>query len=676
MSHTISYEKNQIKITFDKDIPNWQYRDKYTVKSYYLDSYKEHGSILYAPSTAYNFRTLMQKLQDNPDYDFTDSFLNQYPIELKKSKDLKTKLDLLKEKVTYDTIESRPDLLDYTHLPDDIKRPFKHQKIHLEYAVRMPAYYNLDEMGLGKTRVAIERHIFLKTKLNKIDKSFIICPVSLMYNWIAEIEKWAPHPINKSYHIITGSKKQKIEELNLTLKQDINFYIINYEGIDSIKQELLNLIDSRTNIIIDEFIKIKNPSALRSKNIRDITDNTEYIFALCGTPVSQGSIDLFSPSLIVDKGKKYGFSYERFIDKYFIKYGFKLDPRRSTYQELSNKLYENALRFTKKQCLDIPDKLYSQILIDLPEKNQLAYNQMLQFCLSELEGHEATAPIILVQLLRLSQITSGFIKDTSNNVIRFKEQPKLDALSDLLDQNNSHSMLIWSRFVPDIKLIAKMLIDKNVSFGIIIGSQNEFTAEDNPKKDSTLQKIIDLLNPEHPITPQTIKKAYHLKVKELHPDFNSSDPAKTELLKNINALYNSLNKFKNVDIPTDAQLQQNYDIPYNMIGIDAFTRQNIVDKFQANKIQVIIGTASSGGIGFNMTAASTVIYYANDYSLINRLQSEDRAHRTGQRNKVNYYDIIARNTIDISILNVLMGKKDISDIITRDNIRNFANGTI
>jgi SNF2 family DNA or RNA helicase len=79
-------------------------------------------------------------------------------------------------------------------------------------------------------------------------------------------------------------------------------------------------------------------------------------------------------------------------------------------------------------------------------------------------------------------------------------------------------------------------------------------------------------------------------------------------------------------------------------------------------------------VGINLTKAERVIYYANDYTLINRLQSEDRAHRAGQNNKVGYYDIICNDTIDISILNVLMGKKSIADIITKDNILNMAKG--
>jgi len=665
--HSITVENRQIKLVFDKQVSGWQY-DKSDVK-YFVDSYKDHATLILMPTTVKNFKELISHYANNDNYIFSETFLEEYQKELKLDNELATKRKLLKEKVTIENIKDRDYLLDYSFIPEEYRYPFNHQKLELEYAVRFPAFYSLDEMGLGKTRVAIERHRFLKER-DKINKSFIICPVSLMYNWENEIKKWTN---NSSSLMITGSKKNKLEEIGL-LKNKVDFFIINFEGIESIQEELLNLIDSKTNIIIDEFIKIKNPTAKRSKSLIDLCNKTEYVMGLCGTPVSQGSIDLFSPSLCIDKGKKFGFSYERFIDKYFWKEGWNLRPKKSTYNEISEKLFENAIRFLKKDCLDIPDKMYMQIPIELPAENQEVYNQMVTYCLSQLDGQEVTAPIILVQLLRLSQITSGFIKTPENKIVEFEKQPKLEALEDLLDSNNGTSTIIWSRFQRDIKAIAKLCMDKNISFGCLIGGTSDFNYEvkqsDTIDKNSPLGQILDLLKPESN-TLEAIKKAYFDFVKRNHPDINQNPDL--ELLKKVNALYNSLNKFSNIKLPEN-MIQRSYDIPSNLIGVDIYTRNSLVDKFQKGSIQVIIGTASTGGLGINLTKAERVIYYANDYSLINRLQSEDRAHRVGQKNKVSYYDLLARDTIDVSILKVLMAKKNVSDIITKDSLKNMVHG--
>ncbi len=664
--HTITATSTHIKIVFDKQVHGWNWdRDQIRFRLKY--NTKQSGSILLIPSNIEHFKAIISYASNQDNYDFTEAFLNQYKTELEDDKQTAIKRKLLKDKVTLDTIESRPNLINH-EIPQ-----YKHQKMELEYAVRNPAFYSLDEMGLGKTRVAIERHLFLKHNLKRITKSFIICPTTLLYNWVNEIEQWAP---NEKYLIISGSKQNKIDEINITLNK-IDFYIINYEGINSIKKELLNLIDDKTNIIIDEFIKIKNPYAKRTKNLIDISQKTKYVMGLCGTPISQGSIDLFAPNLIIDKGKKFGFNYESFINKYFWREGWRLIPKRNTYQELSDKLYQNSLRFTKDQCLDIPEKRYQQIPIDLPLHNRRVYDQMLQFAISELEGQEVTAPIILVQLLRLSQITSGFIKTPENKIVEFKEQPKLNALSDLIDSNNGTSIIVWSRFVRDIKAIANLCMSKNISFGCIVGKSQDihYKKSETSKSDnnSVTHKLIDLIKPvEEPINIETIKKAYIRKVKELN-QFMHTDSDDHEKLKKINSYYNTFKKLSDLDLPKDMR-SVDYDIPSNLIGYDAYSRNTIVKKFQKGDIQVIIGTASSGGIGINLTKAERVIYYSNDYTLINRLQSEDRAHRSGQKNRVLYYDLIANDTIDISILKVLMGKKSVADSITLDNLRQFAKG--
>ncbi|KKQ34591.1 MAG: Helicase domain protein [candidate division WS6 bacterium GW2011_GWA2_37_6] len=672
--HTITTENKAIKLVFDKNTSSWQY-DKQNIK-YGLDSYKDHVSILICPTTAKNFSFLIQRYSEDDNFMFTDKFLQDYKQELIQDQELAIKRKLLKEKLTLENIQSRPYLLDYSHLPEDIRKPFAHQQLELEHAVRFPAFYSLDEMRLGKTRVAIERHRFLKENLNRIDKSFIICPVTLMYTWANEIQKWMPKD-KASYLMITGTRENKLLEIGL-MKDKVDFFIINFEGVSSIKEELLNLINSRTNIIIDEFIKIKNPSAKRAKNLIDIGLKTEYIMGLCGTPVSQGSIDLFSPNLIIDKGRKFGFSYERFIEKYFTRNGWNLVPKHSAHELISDKLYENAIRFTRDMCFDMPDKLYIPLHIPLPPENQSVYNQMVTFAMAELEGKEVSAPIILVQLLRLSQITSGFLKTPEGKILRFKEQPKIQALRENLEVNNGKPLIIWSRFIPEVKMIAELLQEMKISFGCIVGSaielnEDERQASNNIDPSSPLGKLLAILKPEAN-TIEAIKEAYREMVKKLHPDLNQNvSKEDIDLLKKINNLYTSVNRFQNIELPKDMNTSS-FVIPDSSLGIDAFTRQSIVERFQKGKIQVIIGTAASGGEGLKLSRAQDVIYMSNSYVLKDRLQSEDRAQDVVEKHKVSYTDIVCQDTIDIGILQILMGKKSVADVITKDNLRNMAKG--
>ena len=93
----------------------------------------------------------------------------------------------------------------------------------------------------------------------------------------------------------------------------------------------------------------------------------------------------------------------------------------------------------------------------------------------------------------------------------------------------------------------------------------------------------------------------------------------------------------------------------------------IVEKFQSGEIKYFIGQPRTGGYGLTLTNAKTVIYFNNTYDMEVRLQSEDRAHRIGQKDKVTYIDIVCPKTIDEKIMETLNNKKKLADEITGDN---------
>ena len=102
-------------------------------------------------------------------------------------------------------------------------------------------------------------------------------------------------------------------------------------------------------------------------------------------------------------------------------------------------------------------------------------------------------------------------------------------------------------------------------------------------------------------------------------------------------------------------------------------RQEIVTRFQdkADPLRFFVGQPRTGGYGITLTAANTVIYFSNSYDLEIRLQSEDRAHRIGQTNKVTYIDMISPDTIDEKILQALRNKIDIAGQVLGEDAKNW-----
>jgi len=99
-------------------------------------------------------------------------------------------------------------------------------------------------------------------------------------------------------------------------------------------------------------------------------------------------------------------------------------------------------------------------------------------------------------------------------------------------------------------------------------------------------------------------------------------------------------------------------------------RQDNIRKFQSDpRCRFIVGTPSTGGYGITLTAANTVIYYSNGYDLEKRLQSEDRAHRIGQKKNVTYVDIIAEDTVDEKIVKALRDKINIASQVLGEELK-------
>lgn len=102
-------------------------------------------------------------------------------------------------------------------------------------------------------------------------------------------------------------------------------------------------------------------------------------------------------------------------------------------------------------------------------------------------------------------------------------------------------------------------------------------------------------------------------------------------------------------------------------------RQQIVNWFQEpeNPLRFFVGQPKTGGYGITLTEANTVIYYSNSYDLEIRLQSEDRAHRIGQTNKVTYVDLVSPDTVDEKVIDALRDKLILAGEVLREEVRSW-----
>lgn len=107
-------------------------------------------------------------------------------------------------------------------------------------------------------------------------------------------------------------------------------------------------------------------------------------------------------------------------------------------------------------------------------------------------------------------------------------------------------------------------------------------------------------------------------------------------------------------------------------GIDTEKRKEAIQEFTKGNAQVFVGNQQAGATGITLVEASYVIYFSNNFSLRDRLQSEDRAHRIGQTKNVTYINLAGRGTVDEKVIQALVNKKEIADLVIDEGLSLFS----
>lgn len=511
-------------------------------------------------------------------------------------------------------------------------KPMKHQRTALKRMAEHDKKFGKEfggedffalhmEMGTGKTWVFLAR-IEQLFKEGRVDGALVIAPRGVHTNWVLrEIPQHleVPH-IARSWRTGAGKKeKRKTEEVlearkaaRDVLKKNGKLRIlamnvdaiVTKDGFDLARRFCQTF---KVAIIVDESTRIKNESAERHKAARRLGALVRYRYEGTGLPITNKPNDVFGQFEWLQSGLLGTTSYRAFVAEYNVlldpeedwqfKKMIEKNPRLRRAQitkrdDITGRpLYKNldklnaliaphSYRVLKKECTDLPDKVFKQIFFELTPKQRAAYKTMEDDLRIEMEDGTIQGVARLNVASKLQQITSGFVllKDGSTVYLDKSDNPRLKALRELLEDLDGKSVIIWAWFKEEIKAISALV------------------------------------------------KELGRRPVEYHGGISDKD------------------------------------------------REAAIDMFQGGIADTFIGNQASGGIGITLTAASDTIYYSNSFNLEHRAQSEDRNHRTGQKNQVTYYDIIAEDTVDDTISLALQTKTDLAAAVLKDSSRLFRRG--
>ncbi len=275
-----------------------------------------------------------------------------------------------------------------------------------------------------------------------------------------------------------GTKQKRIaqlEELERFPFDDVLLVaVINYESTwrDGIKEKIM---DWHPDLIIaDESQRIKTHDANQSKAMHELGDLAKYKLILSGTPVQNNCLDLFSQYRFLDK-RIFGTNFYAFRNKYCIMGGFQKYQvvGFKNKEDLIKREYSAAYRVTKEECLDLPEQIFITRKLQFSDKEMKLYKQIKEQSFAELEsGGQITAATVLTKMLRLQQLTGGFlIKDEADKPTQISDA-KINALEDIIDDyviETGKKLVVFARFRAELDLIEKLLKKKKLQYGMIYG---------------------------------------------------------------------------------------------------------------------------------------------------------------------------------------------------------------
>ena len=304
----------------------------------------------------------------------------------------------------------------------------------------------------------------------KVERMLIVAPLSILGVWQEEFLKFAD--FEYSLTILNGGESKKIEKLRQIPAHGLQVAVINYESAWRMEKELAAW--DADLIVCDEGHKIKTHNITASKCMHRLGAKARYRMLLTGTIITNKAIDVFSPYKFLNPAV-FGNSFYAFRNRYFDMVGYGNHTpvlKTSMAEELTRRIHSIAFRATKAECLDLPETMEIVRTVELEPQAKRLYQQLVRDSFAQIKSGEITAANVLTRLLRLSQLTGGFLRGDETDRVERVSSAKLDALSDIVDSaaQEGGKLVIIARFLPEIDAITEMLERKSIGYSRITGA--------------------------------------------------------------------------------------------------------------------------------------------------------------------------------------------------------------
>jgi SNF2 family DNA or RNA helicase len=345
------------------------------------------------------------------------------------------------------------------------------------------------EQGTGKTPVAITTMATWLSRVSKFQRVLVVTPRNVVYNWLLELKCFSGVPVKAE--AIRGGEIKRVRKLAGVLRPEEGYTagiaVMNYEGVMAM-EEIITAIPWDI-IILDEAHAIKSPNSKRTKMfVNHLRDRAPKRLELTGTPIANTPMDLWSQFEFLGAGTS-GFATNKAFRDFFAKLrknqetGFDQIVGLQHVPVLKDIIARNAFVISKKEAMPwLPEKVYRVEEVEMTAKQKEIYRQLATQLAIEIEEDIETGSgpkqllisNILTKLLRLAQVTSGFVSwdpvlDADGNVLRPRvleelgENPKIEwCVEKIKSMPKDKKILLWSWMTHDIVLLSERLTAEGI----------------------------------------------------------------------------------------------------------------------------------------------------------------------------------------------------------------------
>ena len=337
--------------------------------------------------------------------------------------------------------------------------PMSHQKETAIFLATNKRAFCFNEQGTGKTASAIWASDCL-IEQGVIHKVLIICPLSIMQSaWQSDLFKCALH---RKVGIAYGDRAKRKAIIN----SDAEYVIINFDGVEIVSEDIQKA--GFDLIIIDEANAYKTVTTNRWKTLNKIIKPETWLWMMTGTPAAQSPVDAYGLAKLCVPSNVPRF-FGAFRDQVMMNITkFKWIPKPNASQIVFDAL-QPAIRFTKKDCLDLPEVIYTARVAELTPQQEKYYRLLKKQMLMVAAGEEISTANAAVNLNKLLQISGGAVYTDSGSVVEFDVSNRLKVVKEVIEEA-SNKVLVFIPFTHTIELLKVYLEGVDITCEVINGS--------------------------------------------------------------------------------------------------------------------------------------------------------------------------------------------------------------